>query len=248
MTDTAPPNGFLDLHSHLLPGIDDGCVTLEQSLACVRRLIDRGFVGSVCTPHIWLSGFPENTPVNISGWVARLQARLDGDGLDYRLWPGGEVRIARDTVSWFEQHGVPTLGASRAVLIDYWGRQWPEYGDGVIEHLFEAGYQPVLAHPERMDFDDAEWTTTIDRLIAAGVWLQGNLRCLAGVEGPQPRERMQRLLTAGRYQLVATDLHGPGDLDARLAGIEAVERSAGRAAVRRLLAERPAEILSDRVM
>ena len=240
------PNGFLDLHSHLLPGIDDGCVTLEHSLECVRRLLEHGFTGTVCTPHVWLNEFPENTPANIAARVARLEEQLVEQGLDYRLWPGGEVRIAADTTAWFEQHGVPTLGPSRAVLVDYWGRSWPDYADQVIEYLFAAGYQPVLAHPERMDFDDAEWDGTIERLRTAGVWLQGNLRCIAGAEGPQPQQRMRRLLAAGRYHVVATDMHGPHDLDGRLAGIRTVEAAAGGAALHELLAARPAEILEGR--
>ena len=105
--------GFIDLHSHLLPGIDDGCVTLEQSLACVRRLMERGFTGTACTPHIWLEQFPANVPANISRWVEELSGHLGEQGLEYRLWPGGEVRIARDTVAWFEEHGVPTLVKDR---------------------------------------------------------------------------------------------------------------------------------------
>jgi protein-tyrosine phosphatase len=245
MTDRTHCNGFLDLHSHLLPGIDDGCTSLGQSLACVRRLKEAGFTGTVCTPHIWLDQFPENTPANIAAWVVELRERLSEHSLDYRLWPGGEVRIAWDTVSWFERHGVPTLGDSRAVLIDYWGRSWPEYGDRVVDALFEASYQPVLAHPERMDFDDDEWATTIERLLERGVWLQGNLRCVAGGEGPRPRERTHRLLTTGRYQFVATDMHGPGDLDERLAGIEAIENAIGRAALLDLLAARPKAIVSN---
>jgi protein-tyrosine phosphatase len=244
MTATSPRNGFIDLHSHLLPGIDDGCTMLEQSLACVRRLIARGFVGTVCTPHVWLGEFPENTPANIARWVTALAERLADEGLEYRLWPGGEVRIAWDTISWFEEHGVPVLAGSRAVLIDYWGRQWPEYADRVIEWLFEQQYQPVLAHPERMDFGDADWDAITARLVDSGVWLQGSLRCIAGVEGPQPQRRMQRLLTAGRYQLVATDMHGPADLDARLAGIETVEQAVGADALRAMLSERPAEIVA----
>lgn len=245
MAEQATSRGFLDLHSHLLPGIDDGCTSLAQSLACVRRLIERGFTGTVCTPHIWLQEFPENTPVNIARRVADLQQKLVEHGFEYRLWPGGEVRIAWDTLSWFEQHGVPTLGDSHNVLIDYWGRSWPDYGDIVVDELLAAGYQPVLAHPERMDFDDEEWTTTLDRLTERGAWLQGNLRCLAGGEGPRVQERAQELLTARRYQLVASDMHGPGDLDDRLAGIEAVEHAVGRAALEELLSARPAAIVAS---
>src|SRR3954447_11849642 len=127
--------GFIDLHSHLLPGIDDGCVAPEESLACVRRLHAQGFVGTVCTPHILPDIYPHNTPDRIAARVADLNDRLVVAGLDYQLWPGGEVRLDPGTLSWFATMGVPTLGPGRHVLVDYWGQRWPEFADEVIDFL-----------------------------------------------------------------------------------------------------------------
>src|SRR5271165_6658164 len=104
--------GFIDLHSHVLPGIDDGCISVEESLACVRRLQAHGFVGTVCTPHILPDIYPHNTPAQIAPRVAALRERLRQEGLDYSLWAGGEVRIDAGTISWFTSMGVPTLGPS----------------------------------------------------------------------------------------------------------------------------------------
>jgi short-subunit dehydrogenase len=129
----APP-GRIDLHGHLLPGIDDGCGTSEESLECIRRLLAHGFVGSVCTPHVTRENYPENTPENIARAVAALEERVAAAGLDYALWPGGEVRIARSTVAWLEEQGVPTLGSGRWVLVDHWGPTWP----AAAEELFAA--------------------------------------------------------------------------------------------------------------
>jgi protein-tyrosine phosphatase len=235
--------GFIDVHSHLLPGIDDGCRSLDDSLACVETLIRHGFTGTVCTPHMAVWQFPANTPAHVADLVAALQEQLDRAGLEYRLWAGGEVRIGEGTVSWFEEHGVPTLGASRCVLIDYWGRSWPACGDRVIEFLFDLGYQPILAHPERMDFEDREWRTILDRLDRAGVRLQGNLKCLAGREGPKTLDRACRLLRANRYDLLATDMHRPDDLDDRLAGLEIVRDETGSAGQMSLLRDRPSEVI-----
>src|SRR5687767_14764730 len=97
--------GRVDIHSHLLPGVDDGCADADESLACVRRLKAAGFVGSICTPHIYPAMFPENRIDNIRGWVAALQRRIDTAGLDYRVWAGGELRIADDMIEWMRDHG-----------------------------------------------------------------------------------------------------------------------------------------------
>src|SRR5262245_16596291 len=123
------PTCMIDLHSHLLPGIDDGCRTIKESLACVRSLLNHGFTGTVCTPHVGMTNFPENIPANIAKQVDMLQQRVRATRLEYQLWAGGELRIGEDTLSWLREHGVPTLGRSRGVLIDYWGTQWPIYAD-----------------------------------------------------------------------------------------------------------------------
>ena len=66
----------MDIHSHLVPGIDDGCRTLDESLTCIRRLKEIGFVGTICTPHYWPRLFPENLPVQIAEKTELLRAAL----------------------------------------------------------------------------------------------------------------------------------------------------------------------------
>lgn len=237
--------GLIDLHNHLLPGVDDGCRTVDESLACVRTLVEHGFRGAVCTPHMAIVAFQLNTPDNIAHCVRSLQEELSAAGLEYQLWPGGELRIADHTISWLEEHGVPTVGPSRHVLVDYWGCRWPNYADAVIEHLLHEEFQPILAHPERMDLVDHEWDALLDRLQQIGVWLQGNLRCIAGGEGPRVAARSQRLLVDGRYRLLATDMHGTPDLPDRLAGLNVAEKLIGTAKMRELLADAPRQILAQ---
>jgi protein-tyrosine phosphatase len=241
---SCPHANFIDLHSHLLPGIDDGCRNVEESLACVRKLLENGFTGTVCTPHMGIDAFPENVPDNIAIRVETLQEQLLAAGLEYQLWAGGELRIGDDTIAWLREHGVPTLGPSRMVLVDYWGSQWPDYADSVIEHLIDQGYHPILAHPERMDLKDHEWDAVLERLHQFGVPLQGNLRCIAGGEGPRVEARARRLLSENRYRFVATDMHGTPDLPDRLAGLTAVEKQVGREKLRELLALAPFEIVA----
>ena len=235
---------MIDLHSHLLPGIDDGCRTLEESISCVRRC----WIMDSPAPFAHLTSGRLYTLITllerIVEWVTLLQGHLDAAGLNYQLWTGGEVRIANDTISWLEKHGVPTIGSSRHVLVDYWGNHWPAYADQVIEHLLETGYQPVLAHPERMDFGEADWDAVLVRLQQQGVCLQGNLKCLAGHEGSKVAQRALRLLKEDRYHLVATDMHGAPDLSDRLAGLSVVEQHVGSDKLRELLEAAPREIVA----
>lgn len=236
-------HGFLDLHSHLLPEVDDGCQALEESIACIAELRERGFVGTVCTPHVWIEQFPWNVPATIERRVAELGEQLMREGIEYRLFSGAEVRIGEGTIDFFRRSGVPSLGEGRAVLIDYWGRGWPECGHEVVGFLLDQNYQPILAHPERMDLSDDEWRPFLDWITETGVLLQGNLKCLAGHESRRARDRSFELLDDNRYHLLASDMHGDWDLDLRLEGIDVVARRMGPAAVKRLLEDHPREIL-----
>jgi protein-tyrosine phosphatase len=208
-------------------------------------LIDRGFVGTVCTPHIISDQFPKNTPDRISGWVADLQEKLIAEGLEYQLWTGGEVRIAPGILQWFDKIGVPTLGPSQYVLTDWWESAWPDYGYRLFEDLLEAGYQPILAHPERMCLDERDLFKLIDAVKELGVWLQGNFNSLGGGEGPQAADWARHWLANGAYDLVATDMHRPEMLSGRFRGIDEAHRILGAQGLRELLETRPRAIMGS---
>lgn len=242
----ANSKSLIDIHSHLLPGVDDGCTCFADSLTCVRQLVKVGFAGTICTPHFWFEQYPRNVPVEVSRRVAELNERFAEAGLNYALWPGAEVRIAEDTISWFEEHGVPSLAGGPFVLVDYWGNSWPEYAGRVIEYLLHNNYRPILAHPERMGLDGDELESVRLSLAGMGVVFQGNLNSLAGGEGPRAQQRMERWLAAGHYQLIASDMHGPMGLAARISAIDLLRDRVGADQAHTMLGQRPAEIAAAR--
>lgn len=239
-----PAEGFLDLHCHVLPGIDDGCKQVTDSIECIARWAQAGFAGAVCTPHVCTTWFPDNNPRVIAGWVRELQEHLNDAGVRFELWPGGEVRLGKSTIDWFTEFGVPTIGPGKAVLIDWWGRDWPTYCDEGIEHLQAAGYQPVLAHPERMGLEEQELRTLIERLVEQGVWLQGNLNSLGGGEGAMAQFLADGWLSAGRYHLLASDTHGPDSVAGRQDGLSRVRAKFGQELLDLMLVERPREVMT----
>ncbi len=237
-----PPSGYIDIHSHLLPGVDDGCADLEQSLACVHRLMEAGFVGSICTPHIYPEIFPDNKPTNIAQWTRQLRQALADNGVDYPIWSGGELRLLPDSVSWMQEHGVPTLAESRCVLMDFWEKKWPRCVEETMRWLLDNGYQPILAHPERLPA-----TPDLDKrlmaLEAMGVWLQGNFRCMTGEEGYHADRLVRHLLQGGRYKLMAMDMHRPETLEGRLDGLQLVAAEFGQGTLEQLAITAPRELI-----
>lgn len=230
--------GRVDTHSHILPGIDDGCVNLMDSLNCVRQFIAAGYAGTICTPHINPEVYPANTPTRIRWLVDELQAALTVHGLNYRLWPGGELTISPGNLELYERGGIPTLGNSRAILMDWWDNFWPDFAEEFLDRLQADGYQPILAHPERMQLPRPELERLVDHLTERGVWLQGNFNSLSGGEGAQAQELGQRWLQEGRYYILASDAHQPKRLEGRFAGLQVAIDLVGADRVEELTAKR----------
>ncbi|MCC7193536.1 MAG: hypothetical protein IT444_12220 [Phycisphaeraceae bacterium] len=236
-SDPLPP-GKIDIHSHLLPGIDDGCRDLDDSVACVERLIAQGYVGTICTPHFWSAQFPLITTESIRDLTESLQIHLNARGLDYRLWTGGEVRLHKNFVSEMKRRELPTLAGSRCLLVDFWGDKWEKWVTPTFEKLLSEGYQPILAHPERLRCT-TEVGKCLDELTNMGVWLQGNFRCMTGEEGSQADALVRQFLREGRYQFMALDMHQPETLQGRLDGAEFVLAEFGSDTLERLTATAP---------
>jgi len=230
------------MHSHVLPGIDDGCVSVNESLESIRVLKDYGYVGTVCTPHCWPMNYPHITPAHIRLWRDALQQEIDKAGLDYMLWTGGELRIYEGAVAWMQANGVPTLANSKYVLCDFWEPKWKPWIDDTLDWLMAQGYTPILAHPERSPTRE-HYDKYLDAITARGVLLQGNLRCFTGEEGYHADQAVRRYMDEGRYTLLALDMHRPDALQGRLDGIALASEAYGEqriddmidAEVRRLL-------------
>src|SRR5690348_1352020 len=129
---------MLDVHSHLLPGIDDGCATLEESLACARQLVAAGYSEAFCTPHVW-HNLPHNTPGNIRRWTQSLQQALDHAGIALRLHPGGEMNLQSIAQHPAANQLVTYSLAGRYLLLDLWADTLPDFFVPEIRKLQERG-------------------------------------------------------------------------------------------------------------
>ncbi len=236
-------DGLIDIHCHLLPGVDDGCEDLSQTIEAIARLRRAGFVGSICTPHVWPEMFEQNQAHAIRGWTQRVRDNLRDAGVDYPLWPGGEVRLHKNIAEDMKKFGVPTLGDSRYVLTDVWFDKWPRWMVPALQWFLQQGYTPILAHPERINCPD-ELPARLDELRDMGVLLQGNFRCLTGEEGYHADRLVRQFLAEGRYSFMALDAHKPETLEGRLDGVSLLVTEFGQDTLARLAHEAPRRIVT----
>ena len=234
--------GLIDVHSHLLPGIDDGCKTIEESIACAQMLVDAGYTHSFCTPHVWPS-LSQNNSHEIPRRVNELQKHLDHAGIALKLMPGGELNLGVHLLdSDFAVQ--PTYGMNgKYLLIDLWCDALPGYFGSIIRSFQVLGRTIILAHPERMRAvqDSPELAETF---ASNGVLLQGNLGCFSDPPHADNRRTAEILLRENRYFMVGSDLHNPQSLPSRLEGLNVIRDLAGQETLDRLTKSNPMQLLA----
>jgi len=235
--------GFVDLHDHLLWGIDDGCETPEQTLEAARLLLSLGFDEVAPSPHA-VPELPSRDPSLCEERREEVAALLAGEGIALALHPNAENKLDEEFLARAaDPHLRRGIGAiARWVLVEApFEAHLPALPD-LVFRLRRKGVQPLFAHPERcLEFERPGRAEEVVRLGGAH---QLNLGALTGLYGRLARRQAERFLAEGLYAVAATDLHQPREARRWLeAGMRALEKRAGAAGVRQLCADNPRRIL-----
>ena len=198
---------YVDLHTHLLPGLDDGARTIEETLRHARRLDAQGVHDVACTSHIQRADFPGIEITTLERLRAETQHAIDAEGLNLRLHPGGELAHIDALMLDDRELELIAQGPRHApwLLLECPFEGLDDAFDAAVERLTALGYGLLIAHPERT------WGP-IDRLrphVAAGALLQVNVSSLLGDHGPRARETAESLVRRGLAYCLASDAH-PG--------------------------------------
>ena len=235
---------MIDLHCHLLPGVDDGAPDLATSLAMARIAAADGIKVIACTPHIYPGMYDNNGPA-IRQAVAELQLRLEEAGISLRLTLGADTHIAPDLVASLRAGRAPTLHDSRYFLLEPPHHVAPPRLGEIVFNLLAAGYVPVITHPERLSWIEDYYGIFVE-LAGKGAWLQVTSGSLTGRFGPTAQYWGERLLDEGWVHILATDSHGVKRRPPLLAeGQRAAERWVGKEEAVHLVWTRPKGILDN---
>ena len=196
---------MIDLHCHILPGVDDGASDLSVSLDMARAFVADGVTQVACTPHI-LPGHYFNTGATIRPAVAELQAVLDREDIPLQLVAGADNHVVPDFVSGLHSGHLLTLGGSRYVLVEPPHHVAPPRLDELFFSILAAGFVPILTHPERLAWIKDRYPL-MQRLAGSGVWMQITAGSLSGAFGRNARYWAERMLDEGLVRILATDAH-----------------------------------------
>ena len=238
---------MIDLHSHLLPGLDDGPDTMDQSVAMARAAWQAGTLAMVCTPHM-MQRFP-TAPAAVHAGVAALREQLRTADIPLELHGGGEISLDHLHTMSDDDLAMACLGHGRWLLIEFPFRGWPLGLPDALRDLEIRGFRVILAHPERAEAVQH----TPDRLrdiIGRGALVQVTADSFTGENGPAAQRAALALLAAGAAHFIASDAHSAGPW--RPPGIEEGLEAAARAlrieqeALRWMVEDGPASVVEGR--
>jgi protein-tyrosine phosphatase len=235
---------MIDLHSHILPGIDDGAPDLEVSLTMARAFVADGVTTLACTPHI-LPGLYHNTGPQIRQAVVQLQAALDAEQIPLQLIAGADNHITANFVGGLQSGHLLSLGDTRYVLVEPPHHTMPARLEDMFFDLLVAGFVPILTHPERLTWITAHYDV-VERLVQGGVWMQITAGSLTGSFGRQPKYWAERMLDEGLVHILATDAHDAVRRRPILSkGRDAAAKRVGAAEAEHLVLTRPGGIIAN---
>jgi tyrosine-protein phosphatase YwqE len=201
-----------DIHSHLLPGIDDGSPDMETSLKLIKGMKDLGFKKLITTPHIMWDMY-KNTRDIILQKLEEVKAKLKEEQVDIEIHAAAEYFIDDHVEELLNQKDPLLSFGNKMVLVEFSMASPPFDLKEVLFEMQIQGYQPVIAHPERYIYLEHN-KNFYDELKDAGYFFQLNILSLSNLYGNSVMELARYLAKKQYYELIGTDLHHFRHLDA----------------------------------
>src|SRR6266446_6364335 len=235
---------MIDTHLHILPAVDDGPETIQESLSLARALVQEGVHSAIATPH-YNDVYPRRSAAEIRERVYHLQHELDRQGIPLRLFAGHEALIKAGLFEDIQAGRLATLNGSSYLLLELWTSTWLPETERVIFYLRAHGVIPIVAHPERCRAIQQDPRRLV-ALLQQGALAQLTASSLAGMQGNTTRRCAETLLKQGLIHCIASDAHGlhrrpPGVIR----GLERATELVGQARVYQMTEAQPAAILSN---
>ncbi|MVM32525.1 histidinol-phosphatase [Spirosoma sp. HMF4905] len=201
-----------DLHSHLIPGIDDGVKTIDQSLTCIRQLAEWGIRKIITSPHVSQEQYPNDSATILQGRDL-LQREVDSAAIPIRIEVAAEYMLDNFFLERLDTTPLLSFGVERYLLIETGWLARPLLLDEMIFRIQTSGYTPVLAHPERYSYYIND-TEGLQRLRDQGCLMQLNWMSLTGRYGNHVKTQAKLILKNKWADFIGSDLHRPEDLPA----------------------------------
>ena len=194
-----------DIHSHILPGIDDGSPDLDTSILLIKGLVELGVTQSIATPHI-ISDLYRNTPSSINSALKLLQEELINQDINFKVSAAAEYMMDTYFLELLKKKEPLMTLSENIILTEFSYASMPDEPSKISFEIQMAGYKPILAHPERYPYYYKNFKI-YNQLSDLGFLLQVNLLSLTGYYGKEAAKAAKYMLDNNLVSYLGTDLH-----------------------------------------
>lgn len=200
--------GIIDIHSHILPGLDDGAADMQESIRMLRQAGQQGVRGVAATPH-YSGRFPNICPDRIRTLCREVQDQARAElKNEIHIWPGQEIMYSENALSLLEKRELLTIADTRYVLVEFLPAAPYSYIFNAVRELTFAGYRPILAHAER--YQALREDGRLEELKKHGSRIQLNFRPVGGKWYQETPRWCRKILKDGLADFLGTDMHNTG--------------------------------------
>ena len=231
----------IDIHSHILPGIDDGARTMEDTVKMIEIAVQEGVEAIITTPH-YKAGMKEELSLKYQQVFDKVSQYITSHQIPLKLYQGNEVYYSESIPELLSKNAVRTLNGTRYVLVEFSTGMGYLSIQRSLNALLYAGYWPVVAHTER--YSALREIKKIDELIKMGAYIQLNMNAIIGKEGWRTKRFCKKLLKNEMVHVIATDAHGSRHRAPKIkACLKYIDKKFGKVYRKRISEENPLKIL-----
>lgn len=197
---------MIEMHCHILPGIDDGCNNFEESIKTIKQMIDLGYKKIVLTPH-YIRGTSYNKN-NLDKYklLLELEKKLKEENINIDLYLGNEIFVDNDILELLKSNEVFTINSTRYLFIELPRNDWVNNIDEIIFVLRSKGFIPIICHPERYMNIKSDYNI-LDDLIDRGALFQVNFESINGKYGSEAKNLAKYILKNNKACIIGGDVH-----------------------------------------
>lgn len=201
---------MIDIHTHILPNIDDGARSIEETFNLIKEAKNVGFEAIVLTSH-YMEGYYETDTPEREVWVNAIYENLQAKNIDINLYLGNEIYLSDNMIKFMEEGKASTINDTSYVLFELPLDEEPENLYDIIYQMQQYKIVPILAHPERYSFIQKEPELVYD-LIQKGVLMQANYGSIIGQYGEKARIIVEKLLENNMIHMLGSNVHRPNTI------------------------------------
>lgn len=200
---------MIDFHSHIIPNIDDGSTSIDETINMIKEANQVGFTGIISTSH-YIQGYYDLNSYERKKLLDIIEKKMSID-TDLKLYLGSEIYFTSEIIELIENKKASTINNTKYVLFELPMNTKPLFAKEVVYQLIEKGYRPIIAHPERYNYVQEE-IEYVEELASMGAMFQANYGSIIGMYGNEAKKTLKKLLKNNLISFLGSDVHRVGQI------------------------------------